>query len=154
YSGDCGDPNNPPLPGVTVELLNSSGQVIATRTTDVNGYYKFDGLPPGSYTVREYTPEGFFDGGEKAGSEGGDVTNDLISNIVLTSGTDAVNYDFCEIPPAKLCGYVYVDWNNNGIKEVGEAGIAGVTVHLTDANGNLLGVTVTTDANGKYCFVN
>ena len=154
YSGDCGDPNNPPLAGVKIELLNSAGQVIGTRTTDANGYYKFDALPPGTYSIREYTPEGYFDGGEKAGSQGGVVTDDLISSIVLTSGIDAVNYDFCEIPPAKLCGYVYVDWNNNGIKEAGEAGIAGVTVHLTDANGNLLGVTVTTDANGKYCFVN
>ncbi len=154
YSGDCGDPNNPPIAGVQVELLNSSGQVIATRTTNEQGYYEFDGLPPGTYSIREYTPGGYFDGGEKAGSAGGIVTDDLISNIVLTSGMEAVNYDFCEIPPAMLCGYVYVDWNNNGIKDVGEAGIAGVTVHLTDEHGNLLGVTVTTDANGKYCFVN
>jgi protocatechuate 3,4-dioxygenase beta subunit len=153
-SGDCDDPTNPPLPGVKIELLNANGQVIATTVTNNDGYYIFDALPPGTYSVHEIQPEGYFDGGEDVGSAGGDESDDLLSNVVLTGGVHATDYNFCEIPPAKLCGFVYVDWNNNGIKEAGEQGIAGVTVYLLDENGNPTGITAITDADGEYCFVN
>ncbi len=154
YTGDCEDPGNPPLADVLIELLNDSGQVVATTRTNADGYYIFDDLAPGTYSVREVQPEGYFDGGEKAGSAGGTVSDDLISNVQLVSGTAAVDYNFCEIPPAELCGYVYVDRNNNGIRDPGEEGIGGVTVHLKDTNGNLLGITAITDASGLYCFEN
>ena len=85
-SGDCDDPTNPPLPGVTIELLNSTGQVISTTTTNDQGYYIFDTLPPGTYSVREVQPEGYFDGGENVGSAGGIESDDLLSDVVLTSG--------------------------------------------------------------------
>lgn len=45
------DEGEPPLPGVTVELL-VDGVVIQTTTTDENGRYVFDDLPAGTYQVR------------------------------------------------------------------------------------------------------
>ena len=36
---------------LTVEGLDEDGNVIATTTTDANGYYSFEGVPPGTYTV-------------------------------------------------------------------------------------------------------
>ena len=152
-NGDCDDPANPPLAGVTIQLLNSTGSVIDTTQTDANGEYNFDNLPPGTYGVHEIQPAGYFDGETEHGSAGGNVSNNLVTQIVLISGVDAVHYDFCEIPPAQLCGFVYVDMNNNGLKEAGEAGIANVTVELLDANGQPTGVTAVTDATGEYCFV-
>lgn len=152
-TGDCDDPANPPLANVTIELLNSSGSVIDTTQTDANGEYEFVNLPPGTYGVREIQPAGYFDGETEQGSAGGNVSNNLVTQIELLSGVDAVHYDFCEIPPAQLCGFVYVDMNNNGLKEAGEAGIANVTVELLDAGGQPTGVTVVTDETGEYCFV-
>ena len=38
--------------GVTVELLDSGGNVIATTTTSGNGNYTFSNLAAGTYTVR------------------------------------------------------------------------------------------------------
>ncbi len=38
--------------GVIVELLNSSGAVVATRATSATGEYVFDGLGAGQYSVR------------------------------------------------------------------------------------------------------
>ena len=38
-------------PGWTVNLLNSSDQVIAATTTDSNGDYSFTGVGPGTYTI-------------------------------------------------------------------------------------------------------
>lgn len=41
-----------PLPGVTVELLNAKGEVVATTKTDKDGRYLFDDLDGGTYQVR------------------------------------------------------------------------------------------------------
>jgi hypothetical protein len=56
---------------------------------------------------------------------------------------------------ATLCGYVYHDANNNGIKEEGEQGIAGVTVTLTgvDESGQPVSQVQATDDTGQYCFI-
>lgn len=48
------------LKGAVFELLDSSGTVIQTKTTDTNGKATFSDLPTGSYTVREKAPpEGY-----------------------------------------------------------------------------------------------
>ncbi|MBX3411676.1 MAG: hypothetical protein KF708_03070 [Pirellulales bacterium] len=153
--GDCDyQPTDPPLAGVVIYLLDSQGNRIGQTVTDANGEYQFTNLVPGTYGIEEIQPNGFFDGGEKAGSVGGNVTNDKITNIVLGSGVNAVEYNFCEIPPASLSGKVYVDHNNNGQINSGEPGIAGVTLHLLDSNGNPTGLTTVTDASGNYSFQN
>jgi DNA-directed RNA polymerase II subunit RPB1 len=46
------DQGEPPLAGVTVTLLDGSGAVVGTTTTDANGRYLFDNLPAGTYQVR------------------------------------------------------------------------------------------------------
>jgi protocatechuate 3,4-dioxygenase beta subunit len=47
------DPGEAGLAGVQVRLLNATNTPItgATQTTDANGYYRFDNLPAGTYTV-------------------------------------------------------------------------------------------------------
>jgi hypothetical protein len=51
------------LPGVTVELEDASGDVLATTVTDGKGHYSFDQLhglsATGDYTVRLVVPSGF-----------------------------------------------------------------------------------------------
>jgi hypothetical protein len=42
-------------PGVTVNLLDSTGKVVATTTTDGNGNYSFS-VPPGDYVVEIMVP--------------------------------------------------------------------------------------------------
>jgi hypothetical protein len=44
--------DEPILANVSVELVDADGNVIATVLTDADGNYQFDGLVPGSYTVR------------------------------------------------------------------------------------------------------
>src|SRR5205823_13044677 len=55
---------------------------------------------------------------------------------------------------ASISGAVYADLNNNGVKEPGELGIAGVLVTLTgtDNLGHAVVLTATTDGNGNYSF--
>jgi uncharacterized repeat protein (TIGR01451 family) len=53
-----------------------------------------------------------------------------------------------------LAGTVYVDANNNGVQDAGEAGIEGVILTLTgtDSIGNNVDLTATTNAAGDYLF--
>ena len=81
------------------------------------------------------------------------MTNNLVTAIVLGSGVRGRALRLLRDSARQLCGFVYVDLNNNGLKEAGEQGIAGVTLELLDANGQPTGVTIVTDATGDYCFV-
>ncbi|MCA9228216.1 MAG: carboxypeptidase regulatory-like domain-containing protein, partial [Planctomycetales bacterium] len=148
------DAGETPLQGVKVELLDSAGKVIATTTTDTTGYYKFEGLAPGSYTVRETQPDGYFHGGQVAGSKGGDDSQaDRISSIVIGAGETLVNYNFCELPPSSLSGYVHTDVDRDCVFDANESPISGVKIELLDVNGNVV-ATTTTDAKGFYQFTN
>ncbi len=159
-NGDCVfDPaqGDRGLPDVELQLLDVNGNIVGRTRTDANGNYAFTGLRPGTYSVREFTPDGFLDGEETVGTVNGRATgsfeNDLLSGIVLASGDRAVDYDFCEHVPAQLKGIVWFDRNNDGVIGAGENGIAGVTIQLFDANDNLISETVT-DAQGEYGFEN
>lgn len=57
---------------------------------------------------------------------------------------------------ASIAGSVYVDANNDGIRDAGETGIPDVAITLTgtDALGNPVNLNTTTDANGDYLFAN
>ncbi|PCE16159.1 hypothetical protein AUC47_09430 [Microbacterium sp. SZ1] len=65
------DDGEDPVVGAVVELLDADGDPVllngapVTATTDVNGFYRFDGLAPGQYVVR-VAAENFADGGPLA----------------------------------------------------------------------------------------
>ncbi len=146
----------PPVAGVTIQLLDAGGKVIGTTITDANGYYQFQTLPPGTYSVQELLPTGWFSGPSHVGSAGGNSANDeLLTAITLTSGTNGVYYDFCLTPPATISGYVHSDINGcwTPTENQNDPPVAGVTIQLLDLNGNVLGTT-TSDANGFYKFAN
>ena len=147
--------NDLPLGGVTVNLLNSAGTIIQTTTTLANGTYLFTGLTAGSYGVSEVQPALYSQGTDTPGSVGGSVTAvDVIAGANLPAGVAAVSYNFGEVPPSTLSGYVYIDANDNGVKDAGDAGIAGVAVRLAgiDDLGNPVSAVTTTDAGGAYSF--
>ena len=133
--------------------------VDRTVSTNPDGSYLFDGLRPGTYTITEAQPAGTQDSTDNAGSFGGTVGNDIISNIVVPGGSDGVGYDFGEIctPPASsISGYVYHDLNNDGTFQGTENPIPGTLISLTGTNdlGQSVSLTTTTDANGFYIFGN
>ena len=100
----------PRLEGVQIDLLDASGNVLATTTTDANGQYSFTGLRPGVYGVREHQPAGYFDLDAHVGTGTGTrLTPSLIGDIDIGSDQHLFEYDFCEEPPAELSGYVFID---------------------------------------------
>ncbi len=153
--GDCIlDEDEITLSGVTIRLFDASGEEVAKTVTDLLGEYSFENLHPGDYTIIEEQPIGYFEGGAKAGSAGGDVIDgSRIANIRLGSGETAIRYDFCERPPAELVGSVFGDRNGDCLFDADEIGIDGVRVELYDDAGRLLAWT-NTDSAGNYRFTN
>ncbi len=152
--GDCQyDPGETLLEGVTVQLFDSSGALVATTTTNAAGRYEFTNLRPGTYTITESQPDGYYDGGDHVGSAGGSLqAPDSITGITLISGTAAIGYDFCELEPVSLSGYVYEDLSDDGVRDSGEAGIGGATLTLLDSAGSPTTTTTVTDSTGFYRF--
>ncbi len=154
----------PGISGVTVSLLNSSGSIIASTTTDSNGIFAFTGVPAGQNYSWQIT------------DSAGILTNYFGTTTSAQTGTFQMtgnltgNLDFSPNPLPHF-GYnatraigdtVFNDLNGNGVQDSGEPGIQGVVVSLyRDVNGNgvidaggpdtLIG-TLTTDANGQYLF--
>ena len=121
------------LPGVEVTLtgVDDLGNVVnVTVQTDADGNYTFMDLRPSDaagYTITETQPAGLLDGIDTVGSLGGDATvNDVVSGVVVAAGDAGTGYDFAELPPASLSGFVFEDLNNDGVFDAGEPGIAGV----------------------------
>src|SRR5207247_9066890 len=114
--------------------------------------YQSNHLRTGTYTVAETQPAGWLDGKDTIGNIPGTTGNDQFSGIVLGSGTQSTANNFGELKAASLSGFVYVDANNNGVKDTGEAGISGVQITLSAAG--VSPQTATTDASGGYAFNN
>jgi serine-aspartate repeat-containing protein C/D/E len=140
------------LKNIKVHLYNAAGEYLATSITDDDGNYLFSDLRPGVYEVREEQPENYLQGGQVAGSGGGDDSQiDVISRIPLSSGNNHFQYDFCEIAPASLSGFVHVDQDGDCLFDSNEPALSGVEVQLLDAAGSIV-ATTTTASNGAYRF--
>ncbi len=151
-SGEAG------IAGVTVQLKDAGGQVVATTTTDGSGAYHFD-VNAGTYSVTVQAPAGYV--ATQQGQGGNDATDSDINasgstaQIALAPGETNNKADAGLYRPVSLGDTVWYDSNRNGVQDSGEAGVAGVKVTLLDANGNpVAGATATTDANGHYQFSN
>ena len=151
--GDCVfDPQESGIEGVRVQLYNDAGELVATSQTDSGGNYRFTNLPAGEYVVREIQPAGWLQGGQSAGSHGGDDSvADVISSVPVGWGERLTNYNFCELEPASIMGSVFVDTNDDCLRDATEQPLFGVSVELRNEHGELLRTT-TTDVDGRYAF--
>lgn len=87
------------LAGVFITLtgIDNEGNLVSLATvTDESGNYRFEGLKPGTYTLTETQPSNYEDGAESVGTLGGDVSNDMFSNIILEPDDEGEGYNFGE----------------------------------------------------------
>lgn len=144
------------LPDVTVNLFDSLNNLIATTLTDITGFYQFDGLHTGDYSIQFVAPAGYLFSPQNLGDDfevdsDPDPTNGLIGPIAVASGQDDFTLDAGLYRTASVGNWVWDDLDADGIQDADEPGLADVTVQLYDAADNLIGTT-STDAAGNYLF--
>ena len=144
------DGTEPGYSGVTVQLLDASGNVVATTTTDANGTYSFSKLPDGTYSVK-VVKDGELADTEQ--TEDPDATKDNASEPVPLGEDNPTkdHIDFGYVPDYSIHGLVYRDGDRNETHGATEKGYANQTVELRDKDGKVV-ATTTTDENGAYSF--
>ena len=145
------DGGEPGLAGVTVELRDGSNALVATTVTDAAGNYTFTDLGPDTYTV-SVVPAGLGAVNIPTFDRDG-IASANVATVALAADqvvTDA-DFGYRQANQASIGDRVWNDVNGDGIQDVGETGLSGVTVELRDA-GNVLVATAVTDANGYYSF--
>jgi hypothetical protein len=141
-------------PAVTYDVIDPNGNVyhnpnpsgdseweqflITTDHSVLADHYVDSLLPAGIYQVR-------VTGLDLSNLNAWHIPYDVMG--IYEDGTPVVPV----LKPFKLGDAIWNDANGNGIQDEGEAGIAGVTVTLLDANG-LPNGTAVTDENGQYSF--
>ena len=150
-----------PVAGVTISLIDSAGNVIATDITDANGEYLFTGVPDGVYTVEVTDQDNVLAGLDPTFDDDGIATPntsvvDLDSGSVDSSPVENLDQDFGYVNPnntgntGSIGDTIFFDADASGTPDAGE-GLEGVVVELYDDNGVLIAST-TTDENGNYLF--
>ena len=143
------------IAGVTVLLKDAFGNVLDTTTTDGDGLYGFD-VAPGTYSVAVEAPTGYVltakdAGGDDAADSDVDPANGMTDNVTVGAGESNVTLDAGLYREAAIGDKVWLDKDGDGTQDADEAGVAGVTVNLLDADGNVV-ASQSTNADGNYLF--
>lgn len=109
--------------GATVNLLDDTGSVYATTTTDINGLWAFAGIPAGQWRVQVLPPEGVALLGQ-IGSSHIDLTG--LSDTLTLTGADITGISTATTPACTLEVNVFIDANTNGERGTYERRLAGV----------------------------
>jgi hypothetical protein len=100
--------------GITVELLSTSGAVLATAQTNTDesgkrGYYVFDDLTPNSYRLRVQTPTGITlstsgQGGDTNADSDGNPSTGRTNIFSVAANNFVENIDFgLQLPAVEIC---------------------------------------------------
>lgn len=139
---DLGEPG---LDGVTVNITGPNG-FSDSDDTDASGFYEFNGLMPGEYTVT-------VDGADVVGFTAKQGTGGYIEDLI--AGEDFNDADFGYVPTGSIAGNIFEDDDGDGSYEPGafEDGLPdGTVVDLLDDQGMTVATTVTTGGDGSFIF--
>jgi hypothetical protein len=136
-----------PLSGVSVFLdTNNNGAADAGEAqlqTNAQGRGAFTNLAPGNYTVREVVPAGF--------------SPSTSAVVPLSLNNQDANVTFANTPNSNITGSKFEDFNVNGYRDGNEPAISGVTVYLDTNNNGALDAgeaSTTTNQFGSFAFNN
>jgi uncharacterized repeat protein (TIGR01451 family) len=156
------DVGEPGLSNVTVTLKDQYGATISITATDGVGHYLFAGIEAGSGYYAEVDP-GTLPAGLIQSAPAGHTDN-RTNPFTLTAGQSFTDANVGYHPAAGTATFgdlVWSDADGNGIRDLGEPGLAGVTAQLwldVNENGTIdvgtdtLVASVVTAVNGGYLF--
>ena len=136
--------------GVSVQLLDKDGKVIATTTTDKDGKYSFEHLPDGTYSVK-VVKDGVLTDTDQTGDPDNKLDNASEPITLDEKNPTKGDVDFGYVPNNTIKGTVYRDDNRDKTMNGDEPGLERVSVQLLDEDGKVL-QTLDTDADGNYAF--
>ena len=177
------DAGEPGINGVLVTITFEDGRTATVLTHNYNaannanapqydGYYDFINLGPGTYKITFATPAGLHASPANVGDDtkDSDPVNGAAVSVTIAANQSNFTIDagFTNFTPPtpttcpnlSIGNKVFMDVIANGIKELLEPGIGGLTVKLySDNDGNNLPdgaaiSTITTDEDGTYYFGN
>ncbi len=134
------DPGEPGIGGVTLGLLKDADNngtfetTVTTTTTAADGSYYFFGVDPGKYKVEVTSALSGY-----TLTTGPQSSTDPTAAITVGAGTiyDKADFGYTNPNLYSISDRTWYDANRNGIAEVSETGIAGVTMDLVlDQNGD------------------
>ncbi len=165
-AGDAG------LSGWTVRLLDTGGVILQTTLANGSGFYSFNHLMPGIYTVSESLQTGWSQTYPKPPAPPEPQNKDTMVVIPATSGLaedprmyrttiDSSGWSrprrsFGNFRRGQIGGTVFLDLNGDGGKDPGDRGLSGWRLQLSgkDASGKPVTGECTTDSFGGYLFAN
>ncbi len=136
------DAGEPGIPGVIVRLTGMGRSTF--ERTDSSGNFLFERLAGGDYVIDVRETSTALSGLVATTPDPRDVT--------VGTGEAKLDVDFGFGTPGAIGDTVFRDLNGDGDQDLGEPGIAGVTVELRDSTGTTLIDSDVTDGNGKYGF--
>ncbi|MEM9545118.1 MAG: SdrD B-like domain-containing protein [Bacteroidota bacterium] len=144
----------PGIAGVIIKLTDSNN-VFQNTTSNSDGFYTFDGLIPGDYTLEFESSSEFIPTTPNNSSD--DADSDLIpgESIILSYSEGGIRdtIDAGYFRFSTIGDFVWEDLNGNGIQDELEPGIENVTLELMDES-NAIVQTVNSDSLGQYEFSN
>jgi YDG domain/SdrD B-like domain len=147
---------DPPLAGWQIFVDSNRNHILdplePVTLTDANGNYAFLDLQVGDYEVQEVLPAGWV-----ATTTFSDRVTVAVRSGIDTAAPDFANYNVTASSPGSIAGVVWNDNNGNGVRDVGDDGLAGWTVYLDSNNDSLLTIgesQVVTGSDGSYLLSN
>jgi hypothetical protein len=147
------DSGEPGLAGWEIHLFGEGEHRHAT--TGSNGSYSFTGLPPGTYTVCETLKPGWLQSVPESGPDcnGHSGASGRGFLVTLGFGEHETGNDFGNFRPASKSGTKFHDLDADGVKDLGEPGLAGWEIHMFGSTAvGAFDLHTTTDATGAYKF--
>lgn len=151
------------IPGQLIELWKNGSKVTET-STDADGNYRFDGLEPGDYVIKQPNqPDGTSNGKATGGvvPNGGTpgtgsnptTTSSEIGTVKLPPNTQSTGNNFAELPNNRsISGSVFLDHDNSGVPGGNNKGIEDQVIELWKDGSKV--AEVRTKPDGSYRFDN
>ena len=154
------DANEPPIPGVALELFREGDpeRTVAAAVSDGEGYWRMENLVPDTYRLRAALPDGYlfalapkWSNANRAGNlYGTDGPAAVSGPIALEAGQRALRFHFGGVPAAHIAGGTWLDADDDGLRSPGDPALGGVRVSLLA--GDAVIAAVDTGERGDYRF--